>query len=52
MEGVKLKIKSMIWDTRKKKAFSQNSRKEKEFRKTRIGLRTTGTFFNVPTSKS
>ena len=30
VEGMKLKIKSMIWNTRKKKAFNQNSKKKKE----------------------
>ena len=35
LEGIKTQIKSIIWNTRKKKAFNQNSRKKKEFRKQR-----------------
>ena len=37
MEGMKPRIKSTIWNTRKKKTFNQNSRKKKEFKKMRIG---------------
>ena len=32
MEGMKLRIKSMIWNVRKKKAFKQNIKKKKEFK--------------------
>ena len=31
VEGMKLRIKSMIWKTRKKKSIQSNSRKKKEF---------------------
>ena len=31
VEGMKLRIKSMIWNTRKEKVFNQNRREEKEF---------------------
>ena len=37
VNGMKLRIKSMIWKTKKKKAFSQNNKKKKEFKKMRIG---------------
>ena len=30
---MKLRIKSMIWNIRKKKTFNQNSKKKKEFKK-------------------
>ena len=30
---MKPRIKSTIWNTRKEKAFNQNSRKKKEFKK-------------------
>ena len=30
-EGMKSRIKSTIWDIRKKKAFNKNSKKKKEF---------------------
>ena len=33
---MKLRIKSMIWNIRKKKIFNQHSKKKKESRKTRI----------------
>ena len=33
MEVIKPRIKSTIWNIRKKKAFSLNSRKKKEFKK-------------------
>ena len=53
MGRVKPRIKSMIWNTRKEKAFNQSSRKKKEFKKKmRRGLGTSGTTLNVPTSKS
>ena len=39
MERTKLRIKSMIWSTRKEKAFSQNSRKKKELKTNKERLR-------------
>ena len=53
----KPRIKSMIWNIRKEKAFNQNSRKEKEFKKQtnkkpQDQLRNPGTTLNVPTSES
>ena len=35
---MKLRIKSMIWNIRKKKAFNENGKKKKEFKKMKIGL--------------
>ena len=35
MEWMKPRIKSTIWNTRKKKALNQNSKKKKEFKKKR-----------------
>ena len=32
VEGMKPRIKSMIWNTRKEKALNQNSRKKKELK--------------------
>ena len=52
VDGEKLRIRLMIWNTSKEKAFNLNSRKKKEFKKTRIGLGTSGTTLNVPTSES
>ena len=49
---MKPQTKSTIWNTRKEKAFNQKSRKKKEFLKTRIGLGTSGTTSNIPTSES
>ena len=46
------RIKSTIWNTRKEKAFNQNSRKKKEFKTTRTDLGTSGTSPNIPTSES
>ena len=37
METIKPRIKSMSWNARKKKTFNQNSKKKKEFKKTKIG---------------
>ena len=37
IKGMKLRIKSVVWSIRKKKAFNQNSKKKKEFRKMRTG---------------
>ena len=34
--GMKLSIKSTIWNIKKKKAFNHNSKKEKEFKEMRI----------------
>ena len=51
VEWMKSRIKSMIWNIRKK-TFNKNSRKKKEFKKTRIGLGTSGTTLNIPTSES
>ena len=51
VEGMKPRIKPMIWNTRKEKAFNQNSRKKKDFKKMRIGLGTSGTTLNVTTSE-
>ena len=34
-EGMKSRIKSTIWDIRKKKAFNKNSKKKKESKKTK-----------------
>ena len=39
VEGMKLRIKSMIWNVRKKKAFKQNIKKKKEFKKHEYRLR-------------
>ena len=39
VEGMKPRIKSMIWDTRKEKVFNQKSRKRKEFLKNQDRLR-------------
>ena len=36
MKRMKLRIKSMIWNIRKKKKINQNVKKKKESRKTRI----------------
>ena len=36
VEWMKLRIKSMIWDIRKQKTTSQNKKKKKESRKTRV----------------
>ena len=33
VERMKLRIKSVIWNIRKKKTFNQNSKKKKEFKK-------------------
>ena len=33
VERMNLRIKSMIWNTRKEKTFHKNSRKKKEFKK-------------------
>ena len=33
IEGMKLRIKAMIWNIRKKKAFNQKNKKKKEFKK-------------------
>ena len=44
VEGIKLRIKSTIWNTKGKEG--------KEFKKMGIGLGTSGTSLNVPTSKS
>ena len=35
VEGMKLRIKSTIWNIRNKKAFNQNSKKKKELKKTK-----------------
>ena len=51
-EWMNLRIKSMIWNRRKKKAFNQNSRKKIELKKIGIALGTSGTSLNVPKSKS
>ena len=48
---MKLRIKSIIWNIRKEKALNQNSKKKKESKKIRIGLETSGTSSNLPTSK-
>ena len=39
MEGMKPKIKSIIWNIKKKKTFNQNSKKKKEFLKNEACLR-------------
>ena len=36
VEGMKLRLKSMTWNIRTKKTFNQNSKKKREFKKTRI----------------
>ena len=46
------RIKSMIWNTRKEKAFNQNSRKKTEPKKLRIDLGTFQTTLNIPESES
>ena len=51
MKGRKLRLKSMIWN-RRKKAFNQNRMKKQEFKKMRRGLGNSGTTLNVPTSES
>ena len=52
MERRKPKIKPMICNTRKEKAFNQNCRKKKEFKKMRTDLGTSGTTLNVPTPEA
>ena len=52
MEGMKPRIKSTIWNTRKEKSFNQNGRKNKKFLKMRMGLGTSRTTLKVPTSES
>ena len=52
MEGMKPRIKSMIWNTKKTKIYSQNSKKKNKFKKMRIDPETSGTSSNVPTSVS
>ena len=43
----------MIWNTRKEKAFNQNSRKKKKLKKKHEDrLRNLWTILNVPTSES
>ena len=49
---MKPRIKSTIWNTRKKKAFDKNSRKKKELKKTRIASETSGISPNVPIPES
>ena len=52
VERMKPRTKPTIWNTRKEKAFNQNSRKKQEFKKTRIGLGTSGTSLNIPIPES
>ena len=52
VERMKPRTKPTIWNTRKEKAFNQNCRKKKEFKKMRTDLGTSGTTLNVPTSES
>ena len=53
MKGRKPGFKSMIWSRRKKNTQPEQNRiKEKEFRKIRRGLGTSGKTLNVPTSES
>ena len=47
-----MKLKSMIWNRRKKQTFNQNRIKKQEFKKIRRGFRTSGTTFCPPTFKS
>ena len=49
---MKLRIKSMIWNIRKKKTFNQNRKEKNSKKKTRIGLRASGTTSKVPTLDS
>ena len=52
MEGMKPRIKSMIWNTKKTKIYSQNSKKKNKFKKMRRASGTSGTTLNIPTSES
>ena len=51
MEGIKVRIKSMIRNTRKEKAFSQNSKKKKNS-KNEDSLGTSGISLKIPISES
>ena len=51
MEWIKLRIKSIMWNIRKKKKFNKNGKKKKESKKARIGYGASGTTSNVPTFK-
>ena len=52
VEWMKLRIKLMIWNIRKKKTFNQNSKKKKESKKLRIGKGASGSTSNIPVFES
>ena len=46
VEGMTSRTESMIWNTKKGKAFNQNSRKKKELKKTQLRTPLAGVSFN------